>query len=146
MPVAVGTSLLVIAMKSFAGLAGYLASVEIDWPVALAVTAAAVVGSLVGSRLTGVIAPDVLRRGFGWFVVVMGLFVLAQQVPADVMADLAASLWFWVVIALVSIGAVALLWRRRRRATAAGSASALVEEPTPDEGLLDLDGHGHHQR
>ena len=46
MPVAVGTSLIVIAMKSFAGLGGYLSSVQIDWTVALAVTAAAVVGSL----------------------------------------------------------------------------------------------------
>ena len=44
MPVAVGTSLIVIAMKSFAGLGGYLFSVRIDWSVALAVTAAAVVG------------------------------------------------------------------------------------------------------
>ena len=41
MPVAVGTSLIVIAMKSFAGLAGYLSSVHIDWAVAGAVTAAA---------------------------------------------------------------------------------------------------------
>src|SRR5690625_2501363 len=31
MPVAVGTSLVVIAMKSFAGLAGYLTSVSLDW-------------------------------------------------------------------------------------------------------------------
>ncbi|MGB3830112.1 MAG: sulfite exporter TauE/SafE family protein, partial [Ornithinimicrobium sp.] len=34
MPVAIGTSLVVIAMKSMAGLAGYLASVTIDWPMA----------------------------------------------------------------------------------------------------------------
>ena len=45
MPVAVGTSLVVIAMKSFAGLGGYLSSVQIDWALAFAVTAAAVVGA-----------------------------------------------------------------------------------------------------
>lgn len=82
MGLAVGTSLLVIAMKSFAGLAGYLATVPVDWGLALVVTAAAVVGSLVGGRLTGALAPDTLRRGFGWFVVVLGVLVLAQQVPA----------------------------------------------------------------
>ncbi|SNR69873.1 sulfite exporter TauE/SafE family protein, partial [Blastococcus mobilis] len=44
MGVAVGTSLLVIAMKSFAGLAGYLATVSIDWALTGAITVAAVVG------------------------------------------------------------------------------------------------------
>merc|ERR1711969_469920 len=48
MPIAVGTSLVVIAMKSFAGLAGYLSSVQIDWVLAGAVTAAALVGALIG--------------------------------------------------------------------------------------------------
>ncbi|MFG1799470.1 sulfite exporter TauE/SafE family protein [Micromonospora carbonacea] len=81
MPVAVGTSLVVIAMKSFAGLAGYLSTVGIDWGLAAAVTAAAVVGSLAGGRLAGRVPEAVLRRAFGWFVVVMGVFVLAQQLP-----------------------------------------------------------------
>ena len=40
MEMAVGTSLVVIAMKSFAGLAGHLGHVDIDWPVTLAVTGA----------------------------------------------------------------------------------------------------------
>lgn len=87
MSVAVGTSLLVIAMKSFSGLAGHLAGVQIDWGVALAVTAVAVAGSLAGSRLAGRIPQDALRKAFGWFVVVMGVFVLTQQLPASVWAD-----------------------------------------------------------
>lgn len=81
MAVAVGTSLVVIAMKSFAGLAGYLATVHIDWTLAALVTAAAVAGSLAGGRLAGRIPETVLRKGFGWFVLVMGGFVLAQQLP-----------------------------------------------------------------
>lgn len=84
MAVAVGTSLLVIAMKSFAGLAGYLATVPIDWALTGAVTAAAVVGSFVGNRLVDRIPADALRRGFGWFVLAMGAFVLAQQAPDQV--------------------------------------------------------------
>ena len=72
---AVGTSLLVIAMKSFAGLAGYLTTVQLDWPLVLAVTAAAVAGSLVGGRLAGRVPEVALRKGFGWFVLVMGSFV-----------------------------------------------------------------------
>ncbi|MGX7829599.1 sulfite exporter TauE/SafE family protein [Actinokineospora sp. 24-640] len=81
MTVAVGTSLLVIAMKSFAGLAGYLATVPIDWALTGTVTAAAVAGSFVGNRLVDRIPADALRRGFGWFVLAMGAFVLAQQAP-----------------------------------------------------------------
>ena len=81
MGVAVGTSLLVIAMKSFAGLTGYLTTVSIDWALVGAVTAAAVVGSLLGARLVGRIPADALRRAFGWFVLAMGAFVLVQQAP-----------------------------------------------------------------
>jgi uncharacterized membrane protein YfcA len=81
MGVAVGTSLLVIAMKSFAGLTGYLATVSIDWALVGAVTAAAVVGSLIAARLVDRIPADVLRKAFGWFVLAMGAFVLVQQAP-----------------------------------------------------------------
>ncbi len=80
MPVAVGTSLIVIAMKSFAGLAGYLSSVQIDWTVALMVAAAAVVGALIGARLTAMVNPDTLRKAFGWFVLAMSSVILAQEI------------------------------------------------------------------
>jgi len=84
MPIAVGTSLVVIAMKSFAGLSGYLSSVHIDWMVALAVTAAAVVGAFIGARLTAKVDPDVLRKAFGWFVLVMSSVILAQEIHVAV--------------------------------------------------------------
>jgi len=84
MPIAVGTSLVVIAMKSFAGLGGYLSSVQINWTVALAVTAAAVVGALVGARLTAMVNPDVLRKAFGWFVLAMSSVILAQEIHPSV--------------------------------------------------------------
>ena len=78
MATAVGTSLLVIAMKSFAALAGYLTAVQIDWGLAASVTALALVGSVIGGWLAGRIDPDRLRRGFGVFVLAMAVFVLAQ--------------------------------------------------------------------
>jgi len=83
MSVAVGTSLVVIAMKSFAGLAGYLTTVQLDWGLTLGVTAAAIIGSLIGSKLAGRIPESALRKAFGWFVLAMGTFVLIQQAPAD---------------------------------------------------------------
>ncbi|MCV7221749.1 sulfite exporter TauE/SafE family protein [Mycolicibacterium elephantis] len=84
MPVAVATSLIVIAMKSFAGLGGYLSSVQIDWPVALAVTAAAVVGALIGARATAMVNPESLRQAFGWFVLAMSSVILAQEIHLSV--------------------------------------------------------------
>lgn len=84
MPIAVGTSLIVIAMKSFAGLGGYLTSVQINWTVALAVAAAAVVGALIGARLTALVNPDMLRKGFGWFVLAMSSVILAQEIHPGV--------------------------------------------------------------
>ena len=80
MAAAVGTSLLVIAMNSAAGLAGHLHSVQLDWPFALAVTGTAVVGSVAGGLLAGRIPQERLRTVFGWFVLAMGVFVLGQSV------------------------------------------------------------------
>ncbi|MHC5560909.1 sulfite exporter TauE/SafE family protein [Kocuria sp. U4B] len=106
MPVAVGTSLVVIAMKSFAGLAGYLTTVTLDWALVAAVTAAAVAGSVAGARLAGRIPEAALRQGFGVFVLVMGVVVLVQELPgpagtavgitAATAALAAAACWFAV--------------------------------------------------
>ena len=92
MSAAVGTSLLVVMMKSTAGFIGYAVKfgggsvmswnpeTKIDWSVTLLVTAMAVIGSFIGAFLSGKIHPDKLRKGFGWFVFVMAIFVLSQQI------------------------------------------------------------------
>lgn len=104
MPKAVGTSLLVVAMKSFAGLAGYIFTfgggsfislnpeTKIDWSVTLIITAAAVVGALIGSVVVGRLHPDKLRKAFGYFVLVMAVFILSQQIGYAVL-DYARSGW-----------------------------------------------------
>ncbi|MBM2616425.1 sulfite exporter TauE/SafE family protein [Actinoplanes sp. LDG1-06] len=76
---AIGTSLLVIALQSVAGLAGHLTNGRPPWALAAAVTVAAAAGSLLGGRLTGRVPAAALRRSFGWFVVAMGVLVLARQ-------------------------------------------------------------------
>lgn len=90
MPVAVGTSLLVIAMNSAAGLGGHLPSVDLDWGLAAMVTAAAVGGSLVGGRLAGRISPDRLRRAFGWAVLAMAAVVFVEELPDSLWVPLDA--------------------------------------------------------
>ena len=76
---AVGTSLLVIAMKSAAGFVGYLGQVEVDWPFIGMFTAVAGVGILVGSWLVRFVPQHALRRAFAVFLVVMGGFILYQN-------------------------------------------------------------------
>lgn len=90
MAIAVGTSLLVITMKSLGGLGGYLLSVQLDWPLVLGFTATAIAGSFVGVALAGRVPERALRTGFGVFVLVVGGFVLVQEVP-PLLTSLAAA-------------------------------------------------------
>ncbi|MEU8344823.1 sulfite exporter TauE/SafE family protein [Spirillospora sp. NPDC048832] len=132
MPVAVGTSLLVIAMKSFAGLAGYLSSVHIDWPLTLAVTAAAVLGGLAGSRLAGRVDPQRLRQAFGWFVLVMAAFVVTQEAPAAVRHAVFGTPAGWAAGGAVTVAAAALLLKRRSRRREAPPSVGAERADTPE--------------
>ncbi|GAA3458657.1 sulfite exporter TauE/SafE family protein [Saccharothrix longispora] len=142
MAAAVGTSLVVIAMKSFAGLAGYLATVHVDWSLTALVTAAAVVGALLGSRLAGRVPEHVLRRGFGWFVVVMGGVVLAGQVPEVVRRTIADHPVACSTTAAAAVAAVLVtwaVWRHWRGPEGRGGAEERVE---PEERVGEADRAG----
>lgn len=82
MPKAVGSSLVVIALKSFAGFAGYASHVTVDFKLVGIVTGAAVAGSFVGSALAKRVPPESLRKGFAVFVLVMAVFLLFKQAQA----------------------------------------------------------------
>lgn len=99
MPIAVSTSLLVIAMKSLTGMAGYLTTVSIDWPTTLLVTAAMVTGSLIGSSIARRVPASALKRSFGVLVLAMSLVVLTVELPG---------LWGLGAGFLVSVAGVAL--------------------------------------
>lgn len=79
MPAAIGTSLLVIALKSFAGLMGYLAHQTIDWFLAVAVSATAILGSLLGARLAGRLPEGTLRKSFAGLVTVVAVLMLIHE-------------------------------------------------------------------
>ena len=77
---AVGTSLSIVALKSFAGFAGYAGAVAIDYSMMATFTAIAVVGSVVGSQLGHRIPADLLKRGFGVFLVLVASYILVKSV------------------------------------------------------------------
>jgi hypothetical protein len=109
MEVAVGTSLLVIALKSWAALAGFLGNTPIDWPLALGITASAVVGSFGGGVLATRVSPPTLRKSFAWFVIAMAFFTLTREVPALLGQEVSFALA--VFGGLVGTGAVAVVRR-----------------------------------
>ncbi|MEJ2503466.1 MAG: sulfite exporter TauE/SafE family protein [Gemmatimonadota bacterium] len=76
---AVGTSLLVIALKSAAGFAGYLGQVEVPWDFLVVFSAVAVAGIGIGTGLVRHVSQGALRRGFAAFLVLMGGFILYQN-------------------------------------------------------------------
>lgn len=76
---AVGTSLLIIAINSLVGFAGDLGHFAIEWKRLLLITLIAVAGVFAGTMLAQKIAPQNLKKAFGWFVLVIGLVILVQQ-------------------------------------------------------------------
>lgn len=80
MRLAVGTSLLIIAVKSLFGFMGDLKNaVQIDWSLLLTIAAIAVAGIFVGSALSSRVDEKLLKKAFGYFVLIMGSFILIQQ-------------------------------------------------------------------
>jgi len=76
---AVGTSLLIIAAKSLIGFTGDLGNSTMNWTLLLSVSILAIVGIFIGDRLSKRIDGNQLKKGFGWFVLVMGLYIIVQQ-------------------------------------------------------------------
>lgn len=79
MKLAIGTSLTVIAIKSLFGFLGEIQEAVIDWHFLLIFTGLAVVGILVGNYLSRFISGQKLKPAFGWFVLVMGIYVLIKE-------------------------------------------------------------------
>jgi len=79
MKMAVGTSLLIIAAKSLIGFLGDIGTQTIDWQFLLVFTALSVVGIFVGSFLSKKIPGEKLKSGFGWFVLIMAIYIMLNE-------------------------------------------------------------------
>lgn len=119
---AIGTSLLVIAMQSIAGFLGHVGHVSIDVALAAVVTGAAVLGSFAGKWLSTRLDAKALRKGFGWFVLVMAVVVVGKQAAPIVaeapLAELARSHVALVALLAAALGmalgaALSATWIRR---------------------------------
>lgn len=80
MKLAVGTSLFIIAAKSLIGFIGDLQGSEIiDWKLLGIFTAFSVAGIFIGILLSKKIPGQKLKKGFGWFVLVMGVYIIIKE-------------------------------------------------------------------
>ncbi|TYA54339.1 sulfite exporter TauE/SafE family protein [Formosa maritima] len=76
---AVATSLLIIAIKSLIGFIGDVENLELDWLFLLSFTAISVVGIFIGTYLSNFIEGKKLKKGFGWFVLIMGIYIIFKE-------------------------------------------------------------------
>ncbi|MBR9830543.1 sulfite exporter TauE/SafE family protein [Acidiluteibacter ferrifornacis] len=76
---AVATSLLIIAIKSLIGFMGDVQNLEIDWSFLAVFTSLSIVGIFVGIWLNQFIDGKKLKKGFGWFVLVMGIYIIIKE-------------------------------------------------------------------
>jgi hypothetical protein len=76
---AVGTSLLIISLKSFSGFIGYLGLVQVPWLFLGKFTFFSSLGVFLGSYLVAYVSQKMLRIGFAWFLIVMGAFILYKN-------------------------------------------------------------------
>jgi uncharacterized protein len=80
MKMAVGTSLLIIAAKSLIGFIGDLGNQTIDWKFLLIFTGLSIMGIFVGTYLTKFIPGEKLKKSFGWFVLIMAVYILVKEI------------------------------------------------------------------
>lgn len=86
MRLAVGTSLVIIAIKSLAGFVGYIPVLEalelsVDWDIIWIFSAIGIVGGWLGHKISAKVNQELLKQGFAVFLVLMGLFILYKNLP-----------------------------------------------------------------
>jgi len=78
---AVGTSLIIIAAKSLIGFLGDIGlGKHINFQFIIVVSIIAIAGIFLGSHISKYIESRKLKSGFGWFVLVMGIYVIFNEV------------------------------------------------------------------
>ncbi len=83
---AVATSLVIIALKSYSGFYKYLDVLDqqdlvLDWHTLFIVTGLGIVGSFAGAKIANRVPQDKLKKGFGYFLIVMGIYILVRTAP-----------------------------------------------------------------
>lgn len=76
---AVGTSLVIVAFNSLIGFTGDMQTLKIDWEFLLIFSAITIVGVLIGGRLSNFIPNKILKKGFGYLILIMSIYILLKE-------------------------------------------------------------------
>ncbi len=76
---AIGTSLLIIALNSLIGFLGDIGLQTVDWKFVIIVSAIAIAGIFIGTYFNQKVNGAKLKKGFGWFVLVIGIFIIIHE-------------------------------------------------------------------
>lgn len=76
---AIGTSLVIISLNSLMGFFSSLNTVKIEWNLLISIAAIAVIGIIIGSQISKKIDGKKLKPAFGWFILVMGIYIIARE-------------------------------------------------------------------
>ncbi len=77
---AIGTSLMIIAVNSLVGFIGDAGHYDIHWGFLLIISLIAIAGIITGGLLNKKIEGNKLKKGFGWFVLIMGLYIIVKEI------------------------------------------------------------------
>jgi uncharacterized membrane protein YfcA len=76
---AIGTSLLIIALNSLIGFTGDIGRHPINWLFIILISAIAIAGIFIGGYFNQKVNAQKLKKGFGWFVLVMGIYIIIRE-------------------------------------------------------------------
>ncbi|WP_265130157.1 sulfite exporter TauE/SafE family protein [Chryseobacterium oranimense] len=79
MKIAIGTSLVIISLNSLIGFFSSIPNTEIDWKLLSTISSIAIVGIIIGSQLAKKIDGKKLKPAFGWFILLMGIYIIVKE-------------------------------------------------------------------
>lgn len=85
---AIGTSLFIITLQTAAALAGHANHLDIDPVLTLTITILAILGSFAGAHASSYIPAHHLKRGFGYFVLLLGSYLLYKEVNQSIILQI----------------------------------------------------------
>lgn len=80
MKTAIGTSLMIISFNSLIGFLSSVNQVKIEWKLLVSITVIAVAGIIMGSKLSKKIDGKRLKPAFGWFILIMGIYIITKEI------------------------------------------------------------------
>jgi uncharacterized membrane protein YfcA len=71
---------MIISIKSLIGFLGDIGNIEIDWEFLLIFSILSIIGIIIGIYLSNFIDGKKIKKAFGWFVLVMAIYIIFKEI------------------------------------------------------------------